>query len=265
MGPSLPHPAVQPKPLLILVGNSARAAQSYKKADRLGYDFFHAPIFIHFYDPDGRHSTDLDIPGIAEKCIQDIRKNHPQGPYILIGECQNAVVAHEIAVQFKRMGMDLPLLIVIDENWQAVPDARRTEPQSFFQKQIRELKAKGMGYLFFKLKKRLNHLRVKAVSSLDGLREKWSIITGQPVPASIQYRAMEKIYYKACEKHPYSPPPYEGPVLLLYSKGWEKQFRPQLNRYYTGPTRKVSLAICHSDWFRPQQIQFILKEILHHG
>lgn len=265
IGPLSPHPLVQPKPLLILVGNSVQAAQSYKKADRLGYDFFHAPIFIHFYDPDGQHSTELDIPGIAKKCIQDIQETHPNGPYILIGKCQNAVVAHEIAVQFKRMGMELPLLVVIDENWQAASDVRLTDSQSFLQKQMTELRTKGIGHLFLKFRKRLHHLSLKAVSSMDSLREKWCIMAGLRVPASIQYRIMEEIYYNACEKHPYSPPPYEGPVILLYSKEWEKKFRPQLNRYYTGPTRKVSLAISHSDWFRPKQIQFILKEILRHG
>ncbi len=257
--------AVQAKPLIILVGNSARAAQSYKKADRLGYDFFHSPIFIHFYDPRGLHHNDLDIPGIAEKCIQDIRDTHPHGPYILIGICQNAVVAHEIAIQLKCMGIDLALLIVIDENWQAAPGNRSTNSLPFFQKQIRELKTRGMGYLFFKFKKRLKNLRVKAISSLDSLREKLCIMARLPVPASIQYRTLEQIYYRACEKHPYTPPTYEGRVVLLYSRGWEKKFNPQLNRYYTGPIKKVSLAIDHSEWFRPKQIQFILKEILRHG
>ena len=183
-----------------------------------------------------------------------------------MGECQNAVVAHEIAVQFKNMGIEVPLLIVIDENWRARSrDSEHPMKQTFFRKQITELKANGIEYFYSKLKKRWRLGWHKTISSLDRLREKWHIIAGLPVPESIQYRTMEKIYYMACEKSPYSPPRYSGQVLLLYSKGWEKQFRPQLSQCYTGVIHRESLPISHSDWFKPKQIRFILKEILQYA
>jgi len=254
------------QPPIILIGNSVQAAQSYKKATRSGPPFFHAPIFVHFYDAEGQNSLNLDIPNIAAKCINDIRKSYPEGPYILIGECQNAVVAHEAAIQSKRMGIDISLLIVIDENWQAqkVTPSLSAE-QNFFQKQRAEIKAHGIGHLFSKLNKRMHHEWFKVYSSFDGIREKLCNRLGLPVPETIQHRTMEKVYYQACEKHPYSPPPYDGRVLLLYSKDWERKFRPQLSQYYTGEIRKASLPIAHSHWFRPEQVQFILKEIRHYA
>ena len=80
-------------------------------------------------------------------------------------------------------------------------------------------------------------------------------------PHSLQFRIMENVFYQACDKNPYEPPPYDEPVLLLYSRKWEALHQPMLNQFYTGHVEKKEFDIAHSEWFEPEQINNILNKI----
>jgi non-ribosomal peptide synthetase component F/thioesterase domain-containing protein len=251
-------------PPIILVGNSVNAARSYRSFDLKGHSFFHAPIFVHFYTKPHHQRLSIDIPQLAAACLKDTIHAFPDGPYILMGECQNAVVAHEMAVQLEQTEKKVALLIIIDENWHDKTKMHVSAPSDhtpFLKRQINRLQMYGITYLLAKILERMKNIILRRVYALDPFRNKLYIALNLTAPHSLQFRIMENVFYQACDKNPYEPSPYDGPVLLLYSHQWVTLHQPLLNRFYTGRVETKEFPIAHSEWFKPEQINSILKEI----
>ena len=251
---------------IILIGNSVGSAQAYKKANLKGHPFYHAPIFIHFYDIEKDKPHLLDVWQLAQKCIKDITHFFPSGPYIIMGECLNSIVAHEVVCQFTNMNKEVELLVIIDDNWEKKETASVKEKQtdrmsSFVLKQINEMNELGVEHIFKKIISRLKNKIFYYYTSLDNIKERLYIALGKPVPEAIQFRTMENVFYEACASNPYMPIPYYGRVLLFYSKNWVEKYSPKLGTYYKGEVKKINLVTSHSEWFKPAQIKTIIKEI----
>jgi len=162
---------------IILIGNSVGSAQTYKKADLKGHPFYHAPIFIHFYDIEKDKPHLLDIWQLAQKCINDIIHFFPSGPYIIMGECLNSIVAHEVACQLINMNKEVELLVIIDNNWDKKETELVAEKQingmlSFVLKQINEMKEFGVGHIFKKIILRIKYKIFYYYTSLDSIKER---------------------------------------------------------------------------------------------
>ena len=252
------------QPPIILVGNSVQAAQSYKKTDRMGYPFFHAPIFIHFYKTNGHVPMNMDIPDIASECIKDIRNVYPKGPYIIIGECQNAIVAHEIAIQFTAQNQQVELLVIIDENWGAKTNhtGKKQNFIKWLEKQIHQIHNQGIGYLVRKIQAKIRGISNRGRRYLDRLNEAFCRQTGRLVPEDVQFRSMESIFYESCAASQYTPQIYNGPVLLFYSQHWLENYNSQLRHYYGGrEIKQIHIDTRHDEWFKPDQIKKIIENI----
>ena len=239
------------------------AVQTYKKADLKGHPFYHAPIFIHFYTTEKNKTFSLDIGQLAQKCINDINNVFPSGPYIIMGRCANSSVAHEVASQLANMNKEVELLVIIDENWDIKEPPFVAEKQtkgmlSLAKKQMNEM---GIEHIFKKIISRIKNKIHYYYTSLDSIKEHLYIMLGKSVPEAIQFRATEKIFYKACESNPYTPMPYYGRVLLFDSKNWVEKYSPKLRTFYKGEIRKIDVDTAHSGWFKPEQIKMIIKEI----
>jgi len=255
---------------IILIGHSVGSAQAYKKADLKGHPFYHAPIFIHFYSAKKNRAHTIDIWQLAQKCIQDITLFFPSGPYIIMGECLNSIVAHEVACQLINMNKTVELLIIIDENWdkREIPSLAINANKgkfSFLKKQISELKESGVSYIFKKIISRIKFKLLSYYTSLDTIRERIYTALGKAVPEAIQFRLMENIFYKSCAEKPYVPIPYQGRVLLFDSKDWVKTYSPKLRTFYKGDITKLNVDTGHSEWFKPEQIDTIIEEIENHS
>lgn len=251
---------------IILIGNSVGSAQAYKKTDLKGHPFYHAPIFIHFYDIEKDKTLLLDVWQLAQKCINDIIHFFPSGPYIIMGECLNSIVAHEVACQLTNMNKKVELLVIIDDNWdkkETILDAKKQTDKisSFVLKQTNEMKELGVDHIFKKIISRIKNKFFYYYTFLDSIKERLYITIGKPVPEAIQFRTMENIFYEACASNPYMPIPYYGRVLLFYSKNWVEKFFPKLGTYYKGEVKKINVDTSHSEWFKPAQIKTIIKEI----
>ncbi|SDT86355.1 non-ribosomal peptide synthetase [Desulfobacula phenolica] len=251
---------------IILIGNSVGSAQKYKKADLKGHPFYHVPIFIHFYNTEKNKTLSLDIWQLAQKCINDINHFSPSGPYIIMGSCQNSIVAYEIACQLTNMNKKVELLILIDENWDKKTNASVDGKQikvlsSFLSKQINEINQSGVVHIFKKIISRLKNKFFLYYSSLDGIKERLYTMVGKSVPEAVQFRLMENVFYNACESNPYMPIPYYGRVLLFDSEDWVKTYSPKLRTYCKGDIKKNDVKTTHSGWFKPEKIEIIIKEI----
>ena len=255
---------------IILIGHSVGSAQAYKKADLKGHPFYHAPIFVHFYSAEKKGTHCLDIWQLAQKCIQDILLFFPSGPYIIMGECLNAIVAHEVACQLVNMNKTVELLVVMDENWDVreVPSPAQHNQNGifpFFKKQVNEITQFGIQFMIKKIISRIGFKLYGCYTSLDSLRERIYATMGKPVSEAVQFRLVEKIFYKSCAENPYIPIPYNGRVLLLDSKDWVKTYSPKLRTFYKGDVTKLDFDTAHSEWFKPEQINTILQEIEAHS
>ena len=253
---------------IILIGNSVGAAQGYKKADLKEHPFYHAPVFIHFYSVEKNETISLDIWQLAQKCINDIMHVFPSGPYIIMGECSNAIVAHEVACQLTNMNKEVELLIVLDEDWEweineiySSGAKGNNRISSFIKKQIHEFNQFGILHIFKKIISRIKYKIKYYYSLLDGIKERLYPVLGMSVPEAVQFRLMENVFYRACEANPYMPLPYYGPTLMLYSKNWIEKYSPKLGKYYKGEVKKIQVNTTHHDWFKPEQIEIIIKNI----
>ena len=242
------------------------AAQTYKKADLKGHPFYHAPIFIHFYTTEKNKTPSLDIRQLAQKCINDINRVFPSGPYIIMGRCANAIVAHEVACQLTNMNKEVESLVIIDENWDkketaSVADKQTKGMLSLVKKQINEMNELGVEHIFKKIISIIKNRIFYYYTSLDSIKENLYITLGKFVPEAIQFRLTEKIFDEVCESKPYSPMPYYGRVLLFDSKNWVEKYSPKLRTFYKGEIRKIDVDTTHSGWFKPERIKMIIKEI----
>ncbi len=250
-----PEKTISRPPPIILVGNSVNTARSYRSVDLKGHSFFHAPIFVHFYSKPHHQRLSIDIPQLAAACLKDTIHAFSDGPYIIMGSCQNAVVAHEMAVQLQQAGKQVALLIIIDENWNDKTRMHVSAPSEntmlFLKRQINRLQMYGISYLLAIIFERMKNIIRRWVYALDPFRNKLYSALNLNAPHSLQFRIMEKVFNQACDKNPYEPAPYDGPVLLLYSHQWVTLHQPMLNRFYTGSVQTKEFPIAHSEWFKP--------------
>ena len=242
---------------VILIGHSMNAAREYQKKTLSGHAFVHAPIFIHLYGKEGGESLSLDIPRLTQKCVQDISKSIPFGPCIIIGSCQNAIVAHEAALQLTQAGYIIELLVIIDENWGQTDIQHRGARKGV--KKLTKVISEHSALTLMKIigQKIANKFR-KAYIAMDVYLERLYRMLGKQAPLAVQFRLMETQFYRICDANPYSPQPYDGKVLLLYSKDWEKIYNPKLHTFYTGDITKKTVMISHSEWFTPEQIDITI-------
>ena len=255
---------------IILIGNSVGSAQAYKTADLQGHPFYHAPIFVHFYSEEKNSSHCLDIWQLAQKCIHDILLFFPSGPYIIMGECLNSIVAHEVACQLINMNKTVELLVIIDENWdkREIPSLTKEKHKGichFFSKRINELWQLGLSTIVKKVISRITLKLRRYYTSLDTIKERVYTAIGKPVPEAVQFRLMENVFYNACSENPYVPIHYHGRVLLFDSKLWVETYSPKLRTFYKGEVTKLEVETTHSEWFKPQQIQTIIQAIENHS
>ena len=251
---------------IILVGNSVGAAQTYKKANLKGHPFYHAPIFIHFYSAEEKMALSLDIWQLAQKCINDILHFFPSGPYIIMGECLNSIVAHEVACQLVNMHQEVELLVILDDNWDkkeppSIDKAHSQVLPLFLKQQIHEMNKIGVMHMVSKMKLRAKQKIRSYYTSMDSIKEQMYNKIGRSIPEAIQFRLMENVFYKACAANPYMPLPYYGRVLLFYSNNWVEEYSPQLKSYYKGIIKQIDVNTTHSEWFKPEQIKTIINEI----
>jgi acyl-CoA synthetase (AMP-forming)/AMP-acid ligase II/acyl carrier protein len=68
--------------------------------------------------------TPANTAGLAARYLREMLAVDPTGPYLLGGECQGAIVAHEIARQLLDRGKQVALLALIDTDFWSVFDGR---------------------------------------------------------------------------------------------------------------------------------------------
>ena len=155
--------------------------------------------------PPGRRRDSKTVKRMAADAMKAVQTIQPMGPYRLGGFCGSALVAYEMARQWKAQGQEVELL--------ALTEAHTIHAR--FRLGLRRLA--GSPGAFLAWQRRL----LPAFSALQGLRRRWkergSLRESRSIHALID----------ACDRAAgaYCPAPYDGPVTLIRAADDPEQFR----------------------------------------
>ena len=63
---------------------------------------------------DGSGAADVTVEGMARNCVEMMRRQQPDGPYLIVGYSSGGIIAYETARQIAVLGSKVGLLAVID-------------------------------------------------------------------------------------------------------------------------------------------------------
>jgi aspartate racemase len=152
------------KPLFLLPGEGGEAELlgCSKLARYVGLD---QPTYGVTAPTTTEDGLQLDVRGMAARCVRELRSFQPKGPYSLMGYCIGGIIAFEIAQQLKSDNQQVGPLILIDTLYPASalpPHLRRVDRYliSHFLNRARihlgtlsnQTGGQGLGYMFGRVK-----------------------------------------------------------------------------------------------------------------
>ena len=172
------------RPFFFLHGQwDGRSFYCYTLADRLGPD---QPFYaLDPYDlPDQKTLPTLEE--MASTQLQIIRSIQPEGPYLLSGWCNGAVVAYEMARQLQAAGEKLDLLILMDASVLTYPLMHR-----IYYRSIRLLG----NFFHLSVEKQIRtYLSIKHVFRLAKRFVLYRIVRRKPDPRPLSFKELRRDY-----------------------------------------------------------------------
>ncbi|MEM9908865.1 MAG: KR domain-containing protein, partial [Cyanobacteria bacterium P01_D01_bin.44] len=100
-------------------------------------------------DLDGVREPLVTIEAMAAHYVAEILKVHPEGPYLLGGQCTGGIVAYEMAQQLKRQGHEVQLLAMLDTSFPTIKNYWMPRLRYYFHKpQYKRDRKDGWFYVF---------------------------------------------------------------------------------------------------------------------
>lgn len=237
-------------PVFFIAGTTENT-NIYKNINLNGHPFYTITTFAH--KTENHRIIPIDVWEMAQQNISEIKRAVSTGPYIIIGFCRYAIVAHEIACQLTNTGNKVEQLVLIDEFW------RKKGAAKFIGHHMHGMFRFGPVHILKKIVPKTKEKFHSWFLSLDRYREKFYSTANRPVPETLQYRLMERAFWKAYDA--YMPIPYKGDALIFDSNSWREKFAPQLREYVQGNIKRVEIDTIHSKWFEPEQAESIIMKI----
>ncbi len=163
--------------------------------------------------------TTTSIEACAADYIREIRKVRPNGPYLLMAPCGPSVIAYEMAQQLTRAGEEVPGIALADP---AVTNHAVWLHQTGLARSL----------IQHRVNRDLGRLRPTGTPALSG-----------PARAEAVLTALGKAVLT------YTPSPYAGHMLLLYSREWSAGLLDPLRGFpsLVRDLRAVEVAPTHLD------------------
>lgn len=237
-------------PVFFLAGTT-EDTRTYKTIDLCDHPLYMITTFAH--KSHNHRIIPIDVWEMAQRTIREIRQAAPSGPYIIIGFCRYAIVAHEIACQLINTGNAVEQLVLIDEFW------RKKGTAQFLGHHIKGMFRFGPVHILKKIIPKIKEKLHNGFLALDEYLEKFYRAANRPMPELLQYRLMERAFWKAYAG--YMPMPFKGNAIVFDSTNWQEKFAPQLREYVQGTIRRIETKTTHSQWFQPEQAQAIIRKL----
>lgn len=204
------HRQGQKRPFFFLHGQwDGQSFYCYPLADRLGPD---QPFYaLDPYDLPG-HSTLPTLEEMASAQLQIVRSIQPQGPYLLSGWCNGAVVAYEMARQLQAAGEQLEALILMDASVLTYPLVHRLY--------YRSMRLLGAGLRLGREQQLKGYLYCKHALRLIKRFLLYRVLQRRADPAPLPFQALRRDYARLYDwvMQDYRPQTlYKGKIFFLWA------------------------------------------------
>jgi thioesterase domain-containing protein/SAM-dependent methyltransferase/acyl carrier protein len=205
---------------------------------------------------DGRDPPYDDIPTMAARYLEDVRRVWPAGPYLLGGWSMGGHIAYEMAQQLRAAGEPIRLLTLIDA---PTPDLVEELPDevTVLVRLLEGVVALDKSYLeSLSSRDRLQHVLVEA-------ERVHAVPPGMDLAQAQHLLDVHATHVRAVRR--YLPAPYPGPVVLLRAAqteiaapdyGWR--------RLLTGQLQVVEVPGNHETVIWPPNVQRLADELQTH-
>ena len=149
---------------------------------------------------------------MARRYIQEIRALHPSGPYLLLGECDGAELAYEMAQQLRALGHDVSLLALVDSFAPSGPRLRWFATRATYRlaDQLRMVGFHLSTLRALDRQSRVEYVKARLVRILDR--------AALTIPGRRRDTSTELIRRQGFRQalHDYEPAPYDGRVAIVH-------------------------------------------------
>lgn len=165
-------------------------------------------------EPFGTADYDLsqayNVASIAASYVAEVQRIAPDGPVVIVGTCQGALFAYEVAQQLKAEGREVPLLIMLTD-WHAPHIEYNDTGSVLAQRRITELKEQGWTGLRRLLSWRGPRLRLQRQAEIAALKAAQK--ANRPLPHRLRVRQ----YIEESLEHfnAYEYEPWDGPAMVV--------------------------------------------------
>ncbi len=214
-------------PLFIVHGLGGSALLFRQLSASLGSD---QPVYGVMLPSGAVHDRkEMEIEAVASKCLDEIRRLFPAGPYYISGHSFGALIAFEMAKQLTRSGETIGLLGLIDadRNLANLVQGQRSPVLRTYRAKLESLVEKGVAEV---LRRRMEHIRLHRRVKLA---ESAAVTDG----STTSFEAKELMVLAAKR---YKPVAYSGSAVLFRAKdevrnesnrdlGWAELVRGELS------------------------------------
>jgi acyl-CoA synthetase (AMP-forming)/AMP-acid ligase II/thioesterase domain-containing protein/acyl carrier protein len=163
---------------------------------------------------DGDRAPLTTVSEMAAHYIEAIQKARPAGPYFLLGHCQGAYIALEMAAQLQERGESVGFLGVVSTDGAAREPASLHGQFQYHWSRLSRLTARQKwGYLVGRLGYRWQRVRQTGAELLSRL---W-LACGRPLPLALLRQRLDELNHRAGAA--YRPRTFRGRITYLHGDG----------------------------------------------
>ncbi len=158
---------------------------------------------------DGQFDPHTRIEDMAAEYVAAIRREQPEGPYLLGGYSGGGVIAYEMAQQLMEQGADVPLLVFLDTFFPHLQDPREKNLSTRLQQRLDALREDGWSFVDNYVRTRLKVERDRAIRIGARIYDK----LGRTLPIAFREHVLVKAFHDAANA--YEPAFYPGRIVLF--------------------------------------------------
>ncbi|MEL7367775.1 MAG: amino acid adenylation domain-containing protein, partial [Myxococcota bacterium] len=200
-------------------------------------------------------NRELTVPQLATRYLEEVRTLQPEGPYRLVGYCEDAKIALEMALQLRWADQPVDFLGFIDMVWL---DGHRSRARHRFKRNIQRF---GTPFLVHWAKRRLHGSWIEQRDRVvDPYRKTVNRLRNRDLPVELKNRRLVSAIQHALQT--YAPRAYPGDLdVFLSGEYFSPRAETLLRGMAEGRLRVHEVAGLHDTLFVPPQVQDLAERI----
>ncbi len=206
------------------------------------------------------------IERIAEGYVQEIIKNDPEGPYLLMGYSSGGTIALEMSEQFAKLGKKVSFLGLLDTYYDGDSYSNLLKATKFGQVFDHALKTLGYAFVYLSRypKDFIVHKKNFVLGTLYNNYKKFNPIKKDHSNPMYVLDRVQKAHKKAFEQ--YKLKKYQTDVVLFRGNDKKMTYIPNMETngfapYMGGKLTLVDIPLEHLDFFAPAHINIFAEKL----